>query len=57
MGNKTAVLLKKLKEKHDTSDEIYCYLHVAGSRPGISYGLCKIHKIKVDDVIPFCPIL
>lgn len=57
MGNKTAVLLKKLKEKHDTFDEIYCYLHVARSRPGISYSLCKIHKTKVDDVVPFFPIL
>lgn len=57
MGNKTAVLLKKLKEKHDTSDEIYCYLHVARSRPDISYSLCKIHKTKVDDVVPFFPIL
>ena len=57
MGNKTAVLLKKLKEKHDASDEIYYYVYPAGSRLVISYGLCKIYKTKVNDVVLFCSIL
>ena len=53
MGNKIVAFLKKLKEKHDTSVEIYHYLYPAGSRPGILYDLCKIQKTKVDDGAPF----
>ena len=53
MRNKIAAFLKKLRKKHDTSVEIYYYLHPAGSRPGISYDLCKVQKTKVDNGAPF----
>ena len=29
----------------------------AGSRPGVLYGLCKVHKAIVDVCSPFRPIL
>ena len=57
MENKIAQLLKRLKEKQEISDKVYNELHPASSKPGILYGLCKIHKSIVDGVPPFRPIL
>ena len=56
MENKIVELLKKLK-KLEISDKVYNELYPTGSRPGILYGLCKIHKRIVDEVPPFRPIL
>ena len=57
MENKIVELLKKLKEKQEISDKVYKELYPTVSRPGILYGLCKIHKSIVDGVRPFCIIL
>ena len=32
-------------------------IKVTGSRPGIFYGLCKLHKAVTDICLPFRPIL
>ena len=41
------------------SDDDYKFLKPCGSKPGVMYGLCKVHKSVSDDdpVPPFCPIL
>ena len=57
MENKIVELLKRLKEKQEISDKVYKELYPTGSKPGILYGLCKIHKSIVDGVPPFRPIL
>ena len=48
MENKIVELLKRLKEKQEISDKVYKELCPTGSKPGILYGLCKIHKSIVD---------
>ena len=48
MENKIARLLKKLKEKQEISDKVYNELYPVSSKPGIFYGLCKIHKSIVN---------
>ena len=57
MENKIVQLLKRLKEKQEISDKVYNELYHTRSKPGILYGLCKIHKSIVDGVPPFRPIL
>ena len=57
MENKIVELLKRLKEKQEISDKVYNELYPTGSKPGILYGLCKIHKSIVDGVPPFRSIL
>ena len=57
MENKIVELLKRLKEKQKISYKLYNELYITGSKPGILYGLCKIHKSIVDGVPPFHPIL
>ena len=51
--------LDNLLNKNYFSKDDYKYLKPCGSKPGIMYGLCKIHKgITVNDhVPPFQPIL
>ena len=57
MENRVISVLKKLKEKNQISDKKYKDLHLVDSRPGILYGLAKIHKPIKDGVPPFRPIL
>ena len=57
MENKIVELLKRLKEKEEIYDKVYNELYRTGSKPGIFYDLCKIHKSIVDGVPPFHPIL
>ena len=57
MENKIVQLLKRLKEKQEISDKVYNELYPTDLKPGILYGLCKIHKSIVDGVTPFCPIM
>ena len=57
MENKIVQLLKRLKEKQEISDKVYNELYPVSSKPGIFYGLCKIHKSIVDGFPPFRPIL
>ena len=51
--------LDNLLEKHYISKEDYSFLKPCGSRPGIMYGLCKVHKGRgtSNDLPPFRPIL
>ena len=44
-------------KKQEISDKVYNELYPTSSRPGILYGLCKIHKSIVDGVPPFPSIL
>ena len=45
MEYKIVELLKSLKEKQKIyNDKVYNELTPADSKPGILYGLCKIHK-------------
>ena len=46
-------LLMKLKKNDEISDDEYSQMHVSKTKPGILYGLPKIHKCDV----PLRPIL
>ena len=50
-------LLKQLNDSQVISDTEYNKLKPRGSRFGILYGLCKIHKSLIDNCSPFLPIL
>ena len=52
-----ADLLKLLNDSQVISDTEYKKLKTRGSRLGILYGLCKIHKSLTDNCPPFQPIL
>ena len=57
MENKFVELLKRLKEKQETSDKVYNELYPTDSQPGILYSLCEIRRSIVDVVPCFCSIL
>ena len=50
-------LLKQLNDSQVISDTEYKKLKPRGSRFGILYGICKIHKCLIDNCPPFRPIL
>ena len=50
-------ILKKLVASMSISEETRRYLKPVGTRPGIMYGLCKVHKDIIDNCPPFRPIL
>ena len=50
-------LLKQLNDSQVISDTEYKKLKPRGSRFGILYGLCKIHKSLINNCPPFHPIL
>ena len=50
-------MLKKLLKKGSLSEETYNKLRPVGTRLGILYGLCKVHKASVNGSPPFRPIL
>ena len=50
-------VLKKLLKKGSLSEETYNKLRPVGTRLGILYGLCKVHKASVNGSPPFRPIL
>ena len=49
--------LKSLKNSGSLSVDQYKKIKAVGSRPGLLYGLCKVHKAIVDICPPFRPIL
>ena len=49
--------LKSLKSSGALSVEHHKKIKAVGSRPGVLYGLCKVHKNIVDRCPPFRPIL
>ena len=57
MENRVTDVLKNLRDKKEISIEQYKNLSPSGSRPGIMYGLAKVHKIVTDGLPSFRPIL
>ena len=49
--------LKRLEKSGSLSTEQYKKIKAVGSRPGILYGLCKVHKVITEVCPPFRPIL
>ena len=45
--------MKSLKSAGSLSAKQYKKIKVVGSRPGVLYGLCKVHKTIVD----VCPLV
>ena len=50
-------IFKKLVASNSISEETRRSLKPVGTRPGIMYGLCKVHKDIIDNCPPFRPIL
>ena len=50
-------ILKSLKSSDSLSDKQYKNFKAVGSRDGVIYGICKVHKAIVDVCPPFRPIL
>ena len=50
-------LLRDLKNSEVIFETVYKSLKPRGSRFGILYGLCKVHKQLVDNCPPFTPIM
>ena len=57
MESRVTDVLKNLRDKNEISIEKYKDLSPSGSRPGIMYGLAKVHKIVRDGLPSFRPIL
>ena len=49
--------LKRLEKPETLSTEQYKKIKAIGTRPGILYGLCKLHKDIAEICPPFRPIL
>ena len=49
-------IFKKLVATNSISEETRKSLKPVGTRPGIMYGLCKVHKDIIDNFAPFRPI-
>ena len=49
--------MKRLEKSGSLSTEQYRKIKAVGSRPGILYGLCKVHKVITGICPPFRPIL
>ena len=48
---------KTLVTTNSISEETRKSLKPVRTRPGIMYGLCKVHKDIIDNCLPFQPIL
>ena len=57
MKNRVTDVLKNLRDKNEISIDQYKDLSPLGSRPGIMYGLAKVHETVTDDLLSFRPIL
>ena len=57
MESRVTDALKNLRDKKEISFEQYKDLSPSGSRPGIMYGLAKVHKIVRDGLPSFRPTL
>ena len=49
--------LKSLEKTGSLTTDQYKKIKAIGSRPGILYELCKVHKAIIDVCLPFRPIL
>ena len=50
-------IIKKLVESNSMTDKTKKFLKYVGTRPGVMYGSCKVHKASVENFPPFRPIL
>ena len=50
-------VLKDLKNKEEITEIDYNHLHLCGSRPGILYGMAKVHKAVINQCRSLQPIL
>ena len=50
-------VLRKLVESKSMTEKIRKSLKPVGSRPGVMYGSCKVHKVSVENCPSFRPIL
>ena len=50
-------IFKNLVDSNSMSKEMRKFVKPVGTRPGIMYGNCKVHKQQVDGCPPFRPIL
>ena len=50
-------IFEKLVDSNSMSKEMRKFVKPVGTRPGIMYGNCKVHKQQVDGCPPFRPIL
>ena len=57
MKNVLMKFYKSLKSTGSLSDKHYKKIKAVGSRAGLLYGLCKVHKTIFDVCPPFRPIL
>ena len=57
LEKKVSVLLKSLFDQEIIDEFTYKYIKPVGSRPGILYGLGKVHKEPKNGLPPFRPIL
>ena len=55
--NVLAIFLKKLVASVNIFEETWRSFKPVGTRPGIMFGLCKVHKDIIDNCPPFRPIL
>ena len=54
---RTDNIFKKLVDSNSMSKEMRKFVKPVGTRPGIMYGNCKVHKQQIDGFPPFWPIL
>ena len=57
MENRVTDVLINLRDKKEISSEQYKDFSPSGSRPGIMYGLAKVHRTVTDGLPSFRPIL
>ena len=55
--NMLTIFSEKLLSSNSISEETRIFPKPVGTRPGIMYGLCKIHKDITNNCLPFRPIL
>ena len=56
-GKHVDKVLKKLVESKSMTEKTRKSLKPVGTRPGVMYGSCKVHKASVGNCPPFRPIL
>ena len=50
-------VLKNLVQSKSMTEKTKKSLKPVGTRPGVMYGSCKVHKASVENCAPFRPIL
>ena len=54
---KVSDILKEIKNKNQTNEDLYKKLHPVGSQPEVLYCLAKVHKKVIDGCLAFQSIL